>query len=166
MAFRVKDLMISDVSGSEGPDPLGLLTGKNCCRPASGGILFSCWCWWWWCGPGAVAGQTPYLDRGDPAARREQLALLKAQLKEELAQIEKEEEALEARLKPQTVAEVESLQHKMREAVEELEKLKAELRDKKAEILLMRSRSYAHKPLSGSARGSPASQSGLRTRLV
>jgi hypothetical protein len=89
----------------------------------------------WGCGPAScapwtVAGQTPWLDRDDPAALVEHLALLKAQLKEELAQIEKEEEALEAQLKPQTVAEVENLQLKMREAVEELEKLKSELRDK------------------------------------
>ncbi len=66
----------------------------------------------------------------DAAAALQQLAELKAQLKEAIAQIDREEDALESSQKPQTVDEAESLQQKLRDAVDELENLKNELREK------------------------------------
>lgn len=76
--------------------------------------------------PGTAAAE----PAGDPATALEQLAELKAQLKEAIAQIEREEAALESCEKPKTADEVESLQQKLRDAVDELENLKKELREK------------------------------------
>jgi signal transduction histidine kinase len=68
---------------------------------------------------------------GDPAVVSQQLAALKVQLQQELAEIEKQQEAVNASLKPQTIAQVDELLGKMREAIDELEKRKAELAKKK-----------------------------------
>jgi hypothetical protein len=78
--------------------------------------------------PGAtVIGPVPVPPEGDPAAASEQLAALKTQLAQALAEIEKQQAAAEESLKPQTVAQVEELQSKMREALAELERRKKEL---------------------------------------
>jgi hypothetical protein len=80
--------------------------------------------------PGAtVVGPTPTIVP-DPTAAGNQLAALKAQLQEALADIEKQQKALEESLRPQTVADVEQLQEKMKEAMSELDKRKAELQKK------------------------------------
>ena len=67
----------------------------------------------------------------DPAVAAEQLATLKAELKQELAAIERQEKAAEAQLRPKSVEEVEQLETQLRDAFKELEKLKTELRKKK-----------------------------------
>ena len=55
------------------------------------------------------------------------LAVLKEQLKQQLAEVEKQETAAEASLQPQTVEEVDALAEKLREALEELKARRAEL---------------------------------------
>jgi hypothetical protein len=67
----------------------------------------------------------------DAAEATEQLALLKAQLKEALKEVEDQEEALNESLRPKTVAEVKQLQDELRDALAELEKRKSELEKEK-----------------------------------
>jgi DNA repair exonuclease SbcCD ATPase subunit len=66
---------------------------------------------------------------GDP----EQLAALKQQLKQVLADVEKQEQAVTESLRPQTVAEADELQQKLQGALEELKGLRAELARKEKE---------------------------------
>jgi hypothetical protein len=156
MAFRVKDLMISDLSAAF--DKAGGHTEcKECTRVSRcwqnsgcGFVSFvGCghesrivdWCLLpslialplTPCPPNTIVGPLTFQPGGDPASALEHLAALKAQLKEALAEIEREQEALESSQKPKTVDEVENLQYKMRQAMEELENLKKELRDKHQE---------------------------------
>jgi hypothetical protein len=70
-----------------------------------------------------VAGPVPY-----PGPGPEDLAAVKVQLQQALADIEKQERAAAESAEPQTAAEVESLQTKLHEAISELEKRKQELR--------------------------------------
>ena len=68
---------------------------------------------------------------GPPGSEQEyptSLADLKAQLKQALANIEHQEKALEESMQPKTVAEVEEMQGKLKEAVSELEKHKEHLK--------------------------------------
>jgi hypothetical protein len=55
------------------------------------------------------------------------LAALKAELQRELAAVEAQEEALAARMQPQTVEEVDALEQKLTEALDELKARKKEL---------------------------------------
>lgn len=55
------------------------------------------------------------------------LQALKEQLKQQLAAIEEQEKANEESMKPQSVAEVDDLQHKLQGAMEELKSRRAEL---------------------------------------
>jgi hypothetical protein len=57
----------------------------------------------------------------------QQMGLLKAQLQQALAEIEKQEQAIEASLQPQTVAQVEEKERKLQEELSKLEKRKREL---------------------------------------
>lgn len=87
-------------------------------------------------GTGCVAGScagtevcTPTIDPG-PWRSQEQFAAIKEQLKQALAEVEREEKAAEEKLRPQTVAEVDSLQKRLREALSDLDKRKQELEKK------------------------------------
>jgi hypothetical protein len=64
----------------------------------------------------------------DAAAAAEQLAMLKAHLKEALEEIERQEEMANEQAQPQTRAEIEELEAKMKEALAELSKRKSELK--------------------------------------
>jgi hypothetical protein len=64
----------------------------------------------------------------DPSAAAEQLAILKAHLKEALEEIERQEEVANEQAQPQTRAEIEELEAKMKEALAELSKRKSELK--------------------------------------
>ena len=64
----------------------------------------------------------------DAAAAAEQLAMLKAHLKEALEEIERQEEIANEQAQPQTRAEIEELEAKMKEALAELSKRKSELK--------------------------------------
>jgi hypothetical protein len=78
--------------------------------------------------PGAtVIGPVPIPVGGDPAWASQQLAALKAQLQQAIAQIENQENVVNESLKPQTVEQVEDLQGKLRDALAELDKRKSEL---------------------------------------
>jgi len=85
----------------------------------------------WLCPTPTAIGPVGVPPGGDPAVVSQQLAALKVQLQQELAEIEKQQEAVNASLKPQTIAQVDELLGKMREAIDELEKRKAELAKKK-----------------------------------
>ncbi len=66
----------------------------------------------------------------DPICAAEQLAVLKAQLKLALADIENREKQLEESLEPQTPAQIEELEVKLKEALTELRRRKSELKKK------------------------------------
>ncbi len=66
----------------------------------------------------------------EPAVAAEQLATLKAHLKEALEEIERQEEVANEQAQPQTRAEIEELEAKMKEALAELSKRKSELKKK------------------------------------
>jgi hypothetical protein len=70
-----------------------------------------------------VAGPVGY-----PGPGPEDLAAVKEQLREAVAEIERQERAVAERSQPNTEAEVESLQAKLHEAISELEKRKQALR--------------------------------------
>lgn len=63
----------------------------------------------------------------DPEAVVSQLAAVKAQLQQELAAIERQQQVVSESLRPQTVADVEELQSKLRNALVELDQRKQEL---------------------------------------
>ncbi len=74
------------------------------------------------------AGTLIPIGPGDPGPEElATLAELKAQLKQQLAAVEEQEKATAESLKPQTVAEVDDLQAKLQEAMEELKARRAEL---------------------------------------
>jgi hypothetical protein len=60
----------------------------------------------------------------------EGLAALKQQLQQALAQVEEQERALEASYRPQTLAEAEELEARLREALEELQQHKEDLKQR------------------------------------
>jgi hypothetical protein len=72
-------------------------------------------------------------DLGDPAESLQSLEALRDQLKQSLAEVEKQHQAAQEALRPQTVAEVDELQKKLQDALEELKTRRAELdrKDKK-----------------------------------
>jgi hypothetical protein len=67
----------------------------------------------------------------DPEGVKKQLAAIKAQLQQELAAVELSEKAVAEVLRPHTLAEVEQLRGKLREALAELDKRKQELQKTK-----------------------------------
>lgn len=83
------------------------------------------------CPFGTAIGPVPVPVGGDPAPLTEQLAALKTQLTQAVAEIERQQAAVDESLKPQTVAQVEELQAKMQEALAELDRRKQELSAKK-----------------------------------
>lgn len=69
----------------------------------------------------------PFTVPVDPESAASQLAAVKAHLQQELAAVEKQEQTVSEALRPQTVADVEELQGKLREAIADLDKRKQEL---------------------------------------
>lgn len=69
----------------------------------------------------------PITIQVDPQGVASQLAAVKAQLQQELAAIEKHEKAAAEALRPQTAADIEELQGKLRDAITELDQRKQEL---------------------------------------
>lgn len=133
MAFRVKDLLINVASengdGPEGPKwpcwgtfychwsttthPTTLLVAPFIACPGPTVI-------------GPVGGGPP----GDPGLIHSELVKIKQRLSEVLKEVEQQLEN-PPKPGPQTIPEIERLQEKMREALSELERRKAELRDRK-----------------------------------
>ena len=64
----------------------------------------------------------------DPATSAQQLAELKSQLRDAIAQIEKHEKLVNKLAEPQSASEIEQLQAKLKEAHNELERRKSELK--------------------------------------
>jgi hypothetical protein len=58
------------------------------------------------------------------------IATLRAQLKQQLALLDQQEKEQEAQLKPQTLEEAEQLEHKMKEALVEVQKIKESFKKK------------------------------------
>jgi hypothetical protein len=80
------------------------------------------------CGPNSC-GVSLLLGRGD-ASNPEALAALKAQLREALRTVESAEQQLAERMSPQTVEEVDALEKKLQDALEELRARKEQLRNR------------------------------------
>ena len=145
MAFRVRDLVINVLpEGAAQPDRIGCGCtfgfsgcGGSCdlftictysgCRECSG--AFTC------IGATACRGCTLNVTCGgsalpgagtavDPQA----LAALKAQLREALREVETAEQLLAERMSPQSVEEVEALEKKLQDALEDLKARKEQLR--------------------------------------
>ena len=72
------------------------------------------------------SGLTPPLARSRP----QELAAVKEQLRRALAEVEAREKATAERMQPQTVEEVEQLEEKLTEALDELRQRKKELKSK------------------------------------
>jgi len=72
----------------------------------------------------------PGIPGPGPESSFETLTALKAQLKQQLAEVESQQKAVEESLRPQTVAEVDELQSKLEAAIEELKARRAELTKK------------------------------------
>jgi hypothetical protein len=72
--------------------------------------------------------QTPVVNQPGMVASPQNLAELKAQLRQSLAQVEAQEQAMAESMKPQTVEEADMLEQKLTEALDELRQHKEELR--------------------------------------
>jgi hypothetical protein len=148
MAFKVKDLMISVIPG-EAPEP-GAPQGDHAQAqdrgwlPCGGGTVFCGGNSHTTRGPVIMCAQGTFLVCPGPshtipptiktwfcAMSAEQLADVKSQLMQELAEIEEQENAIRERSEPQTVAEIEALEGKIEGALAELAKRKAELKKHK-----------------------------------
>ncbi len=116
MAFRFADLMISVLpSVEENVIPLRCyVTLTFCPDPFT-----------------LYMPRTPFCRLPFPYAANE-LAILKAELQQTLAQVEAQEEAMKERMRPQTLAEAQVLEEKMVQALEELRRQKEELQKKAA----------------------------------
>jgi len=110
MAFIVKDLMITLVGerGKFGPNPGNV-----------GGCLCSI------CSACTVTGIDQWMEVINPA----DLAGLKLRLRLALAGIEAREEALKNELRPQSLEEAEALEEQLKGALEELRRIKTELKE-------------------------------------
>jgi hypothetical protein len=78
--------------------------------------------------PMTVTPQTPVINQVGMVANPQNLAELKAQLRQSLAQVEAQEQAIAESMKPQTVEESDMLEQKLTEALDELRQHKEELR--------------------------------------
>ncbi len=138
MAYRIKDLLINVISASDAKRRFG-----NCMASVTDPRVFTThecgtnttkvcrllWAHPWFCGtsttwPGPVAA-------GDPVEWVEQLAILKAELKEALEEVERQEAAAEQALTPRDIPEIDSLANKLKEGLTELARLRSELERKK-----------------------------------
>ena len=84
------------------------------------------------CTPAAISHVTPVTGPIDPGpeARFSALSALKEELKQQLAEVEKQHAEASASLLPQTVEQVDELTKKLQDALEELKSRRAELAKK------------------------------------
>jgi len=129
MAFKIKDLMIHLPTERGGPHPTYLCSGCPTSRPIVPPLSQ-------FCTYTAVTQVTLWqiltpLTVGFLATSQEDslttLAVLKEQLTQQLAEVEREQTALEKGMAPQTVEEVDMLTDKLNEALKELKARRAEL---------------------------------------
>jgi len=119
MAFKIKDLLINDLS--EPGVKIEHIDAR--CLPRTEQAV---------CATNITlpVGDVP-LGPFDPGESLTSLRNLKEQLKEQLDQIEKRQSDLEKNLEPQTVEEVDTLSAKLTKALEDLDQLRAELAKKR-----------------------------------
>ena len=153
MAFKIKDLMISDLSAEQGAHVYCGVWQISCIDKSHG---FSPTCkklnteaagfgaeYFFHPGGNPIACDvgisiftprtiTPYTPFIVPTRETSVTALsaLKDQLRQQLAEVEKLHSAAEAGMKPQTVEEVDMLTEKLNDALEELKSRRAELAGK------------------------------------
>ncbi len=114
MSFRFSDLMIHVLPSTD--ENLAAF-GRNINANAACFLWLSVGCVFSFC-PGSHTRIPISID---------ELAVLKVQLQQALAQVEAQEEAMNAMMRPQTVAEAQALEEKMVKALEELKHQKEEL---------------------------------------
>jgi hypothetical protein len=138
MAFRVRDLVINVIpdQGGGGLQPFDCPGISNCypfsscgrtnaCYPASCRIVS---CIDTRCGGCTLdISRLPGLQQGVTA---EDLAALKAQLTQALSEVERAEQVLAESMRPQSIDEVEALEHKLEDALTELKQRKEQLRER------------------------------------
>ncbi len=140
MPFKVKDLMISVPQGCQlgtGPIVCHWLNSHFCILASCGIQSFCGQCSFGSFECGGVCSFQPTVPTGytvckaySPFTSAEDLAFLKQQLNKALADLEVTERALEESMRPQTVEQVEELEQKLADALEELKKRKGELQKK------------------------------------
>jgi len=123
MAYKVKDLMINlaagRIRGGGGTwQTYSAECGTTPTRYIAGTATSLCGV------SGIACGE-------DPVVVSQQLAILKAQLKQALAEVENEERIVNEVLEPKTVAQVEELQNELRKALKDLDSRKAKLEKQK-----------------------------------
>ena len=131
--FKIKDLMIKVVSEEEevhGCSPCTKTCSQACsdaCSDWQTCVVSICECTWCTnscgCSVQVSCGTTKLCKSRSVGS----LADLKAELKNQLAAIEAEEERIEESAKPQTLEEAEALEAKLEEALEEVRNIKSKL---------------------------------------
>jgi len=140
MAFKIQDLLITDLSSEVA---CGKATGD--CTKMSGPPRVNVWACTKTTPPcnghsGTLAllttlttltflTCTPFLGRR-PEESAEQVALLKAQLNEALAEIDREEKSTAEQFKPKTVEEAEKLEQKLQQALDQVKQERLKLAEK------------------------------------
>jgi hypothetical protein len=143
MAFKIQDLLISDLSAEVACTKVSLFRCTILTAGPCGVISVLCTktsvCTGHISGTTGLTVLTPTLLTctllltptltmgGDAENPAEQLALLKAQLKEAIAEIEREEKSMEEQLKPKTREEAEDLEQKLEQALKQLKQEKSKL---------------------------------------
>lgn len=125
MPFKIKDLMINDLSEPGGPYPNRtcnpITRGGELCLDTTNPVtpINVCFCTY---GSGGVP-----LGPFDPGESLTSLRNLKEQLQQQLDQIEKRHSDLEKNLAPQTVEQADALREKLEKALDDLKEIRAEL---------------------------------------
>jgi DNA anti-recombination protein RmuC len=119
MAFKVRDLMLNVAAGRglDGPNTIHI-DSFEC-----GGTLRFHAPW----ANATLVGTTCVALGEDPVVVSQQLAILKAQLKAALADVESQERIVNESLEPQTVEQVEELERELEKALDELARRRDEL---------------------------------------
>ena len=138
MAFRVRDLVISVLpeQGGEGLQPFDCPGISNCYPFSSCGRTNACYpvscrivsCIGSRCGGCTLdISRLPGFEQGVSA---EDLAALKAQLKQALSEVERAEQVLADSMRPRTIDEIETLEDKLEAALSELKRHKEQLQER------------------------------------
>lgn len=135
--FKFKDLLVNVVDKNPVAKCLGCSVVLSACHcsfyishPCYGCTLIISYCQCISYSPSLICPGT-LIDPGGPVEDPIQLAALKEQLTQTLAQVEAKQQAAEAAQKPQTVAEADELQSKLEGALEELKAHRSALAKKK-----------------------------------
>lgn len=138
MDFKVRDLMVRVLpqTAAERPGVIGgTITAAPCTCITRCGVYTECGFFTCFgtcectltCTPGSCT-TSAWCAAPTPQARAEVLAQLREQLRRQLEQVDSEGATLEEALRPQTVAQVDLLERKLRGALDDLEGQRAALR--------------------------------------